>query len=895
MYRSAMGALLTLVMAAAGELAAGETLRMYAEGPVGYTVLRGEQIYFRIEPRCWGPAWKYFGLGGSGETKDDVRVYDGTTKIGGTDNSVRFVHRARQRGSHGVALEYELTAVESSPLTQICSVLLPLPAFFAGTVCVAEPAGEETKEIALPFGRGNIGAEVKGLVFHDKEGRELRVTIEPPRTVSMDGEGRIALAATRMNAGETLATTVTLSFADEVKFFADDKATLQRDDTSNWFPYATGPAGVPVDLSFLNKDAAGNFVPAGMHGFLKVKDGDFLFEDGTPARFWGVNCTAGAVLGSEERGVQLAERLARLGCNIVRLHHLDSWANPIIDYDHPDGTTQHLNPASMKLLDRFVSEMKKRGVYVVLDPWVQRCFKPADDVADYGNLGTRGNFNLHPYIYFDARMQELIRKQWRQVWTHVNEFTGVAYKDEPACPLTEVINEGLLTGLNGVKQEVYQRRLQDRYEAWAAENNGLPWDKANVIGQNYGDNNIAFMMYLHRDFYRKSHETMRDIGLKIPITMNNWAHWTWVMAVQSDGDFMDHHHYYGGDQVGPGSGLGGLWVHHPPNVPGTPFGKMAGFALPGKPVMSSEYGNNPPKTYRSAYSLGLAAVASFQGWDSFTGYAYSQGGRPADTLGAFEWESDPAMVASLIAGALVYRRGDVRRAEKTVVFQVPEAEIYALRWEDGGEKQYWHTAGFNAAIERHKVLVCLPGTDPAGFKPVEDLDADSSFAYDLPTTEVHSDTGELWRDWQIGVGTIDTPRTQAAYGKLGESGKEWNTRDCSFRISTPFAVASLSSLTDEPIPQSGKLLLTAVARAQNTGMAFNMARTAIVQIGNAPVIAEPVVGTIRIKTARAKLTLYPVGVDGARGEPVAVPVKDGEAHVELTADHETVFYEIEAR
>lgn len=870
-------------------------LQMYSEGGAEYTVLKGEQVYFHFELPCWGPGWKYFYMRGESGIDGDTRVFDSDAKIGGTDKGIQLKHRARQDGERSVAMGYELSVTETAPLTQICAGLVPSKDFFAGTVCTAELSGGEKKEISVPLGRGRISDSVEALTFTDTDGNTIRIEIKPPRNCSMDGEGRIALAEEQMAAGERRKTELTLLFSEGVTFHADDTATVLRDDTTDWFPYPTGPAGVPVDLSFLNKDKNGHYIPAGTHGFLTVKDGEFVFEDGTPVKFWGVNCTAYAVLSSDERAEQLAERVARMGCNIVRLHHLDSWANPIIDYDHPDGTTQHLNPESMRLLDKFVYEMKKRGIYIVLDPWVQRCFKEADGVPEYGKRGKRGNFNLHPFIYFDERMQELIEKQWKQVWTHVNEYTGKAYIDEPACAMTEVINEGLMSGLSGVKAPVYQERLRKRYDAWAAKNGGIPYEKANIIKQNFGDNNIRFMMHLQRTYYRKSYDYLRRIGVRVPINMNNWAHWTWIMAAQSDGDFMDHHHYYGGDQVGPGSGLGGLWVHHPPHKPGTPFGKMAGYALPGKPIKSSENGNNPPKTYRSSYSLGLAAVACLQDWDSFTGYAYSQSSRPQETLAAFEWESDPAMVAGAAAGALVFRRRDVQPAKQVVAFQLDEREILTLRYENGGEKQYWNTAGFNAAIEEHKVMVFLPGMDPAPYKPIKVLDVESSFAYTPPSTELRSETGELWRDWKMGVGTMDTPRTQAAYGKLGESGEVWTTRDCTFRISTPYAVASLSSLTMDPLHRSEKILLTAVARTQNSGMAFNMSRSKIVDKGKAPIIAEPVIGTIEMKTRRKSLTMYPLAVDGTRKEGIAIPVKNGAASIELKTDYRTIFYEIEAK
>jgi hypothetical protein len=880
---------------------------LYPEGPLEYTALKDGAVWLQVGCVAWGPQWRWFGFGGQATSEGGRRSFTQSSTVGATDRTVEIKHEAWQKGDTQAVLAYEFHTPAQAEFTQICATLSPNMAAFAGGAVTAKLTGGEEKQTALPFGRGNIGDSVEALVLRDGAGTEVTVTLDPARPVSMDGDGRLQLVGASMAANETRRTEITISFPGKVQFITSDADSFQRDDTSDWFPYPVGPAGVPIDLTFLNKDAQSNFVPAGAHGFVTVKGDQFVFEDGTPARFWGVNLTAGAVLTSEERAAQLAERLARLGINVARFHHLDSWANPIIDYNHADGTTQHLNPASMRLLDRAVFELKQRGIYVILDPWVQRCFKAADGVADYGNLGNRGNFNLHPHIYFDPRMQELIQGQWQQVWTHVNEFTGVAYKDEPACVMTEVINEGLLGGLDGVRGDFYRDEVRQQYDAWAQENGGVPFEQSNVFTQNYGENNLRFFTYLHQRFYQQSHDFFRRIGVRIPINATNWGHFTWIMAAQGDLDYMDSHHYYGGDRVGPGSGLGGLWLSHPPGLPDSPFGRIAGFAVQGKPVASSENGNNPPKTYRAAYQLGLAAMAAFQGWDSITGYAYTQSGNPRETLSDFEWETDPASVAGLAVGALLFRRGDVSPAKETVAMVLPQEEIWTLRWENGGEKQYWNTAGFNAALDEHRVVVCLPGdsgtrsqSDEAGLDhvpespPVQTLTVDDAFAYRAPGTDTRSDTGELRRDWALGLGLMDTPRTQVAYGKLGEAGKPLQTKDCAFDISTPFAVVAVSSLTSEPLASSGHLLLTAVARAENTGMAFNMARTKVVANGSAPVIAEPVTGTVRIRTSRKSLTLYPIQVDGARGTPVELAVKDGFCEVPLSSASQTIFYEIEA-
>ena len=54
---------------------------------------------------------------------------------------------------------------------------------------------------------------------------------------------------------------------------------------STYIPFPAYSGDMPVDLSFVYKDEK----PAGRHGFLKADGGSFVFEDGTPGRFWGTN------------------------------------------------------------------------------------------------------------------------------------------------------------------------------------------------------------------------------------------------------------------------------------------------------------------------------------------------------------------------------------------------------------------------------------------------------------------------------------------------------------------------------------------------------------------------------------------------------------------------------
>jgi hypothetical protein len=112
--------------------------------------------------------------------------------------------------------------------------------------------------------------------------------------------------------------------------FAPDSADDRygNTDTSRWYKNAFTWDNSPVDLSFLNRDDQ----PAGRRGFVKPVGDHFVFEDGTPARFWGGNLAAFAIFSTPRQNVaRQAHRMAKLGYNLMRIHHHDSaWVDPNI-------------------------------------------------------------------------------------------------------------------------------------------------------------------------------------------------------------------------------------------------------------------------------------------------------------------------------------------------------------------------------------------------------------------------------------------------------------------------------------------------------------------------------------------------------------------------------------
>jgi hypothetical protein len=121
--------------------------------------------------------------------------------------------------------------------------------------------------------------------------------------------------------------------------------------------------------------------------------------------------------------------------------------------------------------------------------------------------------------------------------------------------------------------------------------------------------------------------------------------------------------------------------------------------------------------------------------------------------------------------------------------------------------------------------------------------------------------------------TIATPRTKGAVGFLGEAGAidlDGMTVECK----TPFAGVMATSLDGKPLDESRRMLLTVVARAENTGQAFAKNHTTVPERGRLPVLAEPVDSTLCIRAA-GPATIYPLDETGKRRAAVSPPFAGG--------------------
>ncbi|MBN1347067.1 MAG: hypothetical protein JXQ73_30530 [Phycisphaerae bacterium] len=653
----------------------------------------------------------------------------------------------------------------------------------------------------------------------------------------------------------------------------DDAAFAHRTDTSDWIPFTLPWDTTAVDLSFLN---AG---PAGRHGFLQVRDDRFVFADGTPGRFWGTCFTAEQNLPPHRDAEVTARRLARYGANMVRIHQADAGyaGDNLFRKGRKHNRTRSLDPKMMDRLDYLIAQLEANGIYVYFDLLSTRTFDASDGVASAEKLDLGGK----PYTNFDEHLIALQEEFARQFLTHVNPYTKLAYKDDPGVAMVALVNENDVFSRE-IKIEPYRTAFEDRYRAWAGLREvDLP--DGTVDLRHMTPRLMEYLIEVQRSYNERMMRFLRSLGVRVPITGSNWTANAGLVRALGPVDFTDSHAY---------------WDHCWDNYTRirnrvmvlsrrTIFGQLAFQRVCDKPFFCSEWGQPWPNEFRSEMPLSVASVTGLQGWDGALIYTYAHYSDPnVDCLsGPFDTLNDPTLFGLFYHAALIVRRADVSVAKGRLAVRIPEKEIFA-------EKPAWpgKCPAYDVAAERSVVATAADGEVPSGWRTIP---CRKSL---LGPTEhvIVSDTGEYRRDWETGVARLDTPRTQAAWGFLGRVKGPIVLGDVELRVTSPFAAVAVSSLADSPIATSDRLLVTAVARAENTGMVYDLFHTRRIAAGHGPILIEPVRGRVSIRTSRNDLRVR--GLDPRGRETIELPVRrEGDrVSFEIGPGARTMYYEIRA-
>ncbi|MBM4079396.1 MAG: hypothetical protein FJ278_06825, partial [Planctomycetes bacterium] len=473
---------------------------------------------------------------------------------------------------------------------------------------------------------------------------------------------------------------------------------------------ATGSA---LDVSFLLQR------PAGAQGRVRAQGERFVFGDGTPARFWGVNLCADALYPPKGEAAAIAKRLAMSGCNLVRIGYWDGGTGGVFRQDLDNTST--IDPERLDRLDYFFAQLKDAGVYSLLVLSMgRRSLKSGDVGGVFDAEAAPAAYQIGRF--FDPRTRQADETVWRSLLGHGNPYTGLRWADDLAIMGIEILNEsslyyayrlftGLPEALTAKVQQQWNQWLVKRYpnreelvRHWGSENirpdedpNGGTvaldfsllrdplWrdNPSSLPREGRGNDWNRFLAEVCRDYYLTEIRFLRELGVQQPVACNGGgslvAADVWSNRV---GDFFTQHSYHdhpnwdGPMYYSNASALkSGLLP-----IPGLSLRRLAAM-----PYGASEYDFCFPNDWRAEGGPAVAAYAAFQGWSLATRFAYWSHpweGREAmysSTSGIrsiWRIHNDPAAFGQWPLTALIFLRGDVREALKTVDIGFSETDTF---------------------------------------------------------------------------------------------------------------------------------------------------------------------------------------------------------------------------
>lgn len=671
---------------------------------------------------------------------------------------------------------------------------------------------------------------------------------------------------------------------------------------AKYIPVKMHPESMPVDISFVFK----NEIPAGKHGFTHAEGDNLVFEDGTVAKFWGVMMNGAACFQEHAESDKIAQRLMQTGVNLVRLHQMDDeWVAPNL-YRMTTGervkNTRDLSDESFERLDYFIAALKKRGIYCMIDMMTYRRFKPGDGVKDAELLhdGTR------LYAMYDERMIELQKEFMDKFWNHKNPYTGLVNKDDPCFAMCVIINENC-TFIDHRPRRWYQlidsydQDFRDKFAAWLKEK-GIEYDAQNCELFTPDEPMQQFRMELFKKYADQMYAHLREIGVKPAIICSNYCTSFGSVKAQENMDMMDAHCYFYEWLWGVDSKICGH--NQLTRQTMAPLANQCFNRIHGKPMFLSEWDAPFPNAFRAEAALWFAAMCCLQNWTGMTAHTYGYGHKTSendllgkiattDTIGGVPYRegifavwNDPAHWGLYYHLCLMVRRGDLKPANKVVGFKIDE-HMYGRR----------DKVLTGSTLEIHQVHTVLDSCNEEG---IDEFREPTEFYPREKTSEIISDTGEIKRFINRGIGVIDSPRTKSVYGKIGMPAvnkvgvqyKKNELTDLVVNCYTDYATVTMSSLTDEPINASDNILLTTIGRARNHGAQFDGDK--MIDIGTNPIEVEVIHADIELKTSVPNLEVWAIDSEGFYSGRLNSVYEDGTLKFTVGEEFPCMYYLIVA-
>ncbi|MES2641007.1 MAG: hypothetical protein V4850_16065 [Myxococcota bacterium] len=618
-----------------------------------------------------------------------------------------------------------------------------------------------------------------------------------------------------------------------------------------------------------------------------VKDGHLAYagEGGTNAeraRFWGINVVGTGALPALDVADAYATSLARAGFNMVRPHHMDGdGEGTLVNPRRGEPGEPLALPEALDRMDRFHAALKAAGVYVYLETWTLRSFRPEEGVPSPRGLAVGNKYA--PFFwkeYTDAK------KAWvRALYDRVNPYTGLRYADDPAVALFEIANEdSLLVAWSGGALERlpgdHRRRLDEVWNSWLRtryKNDvalNTAWKGPIRAGLQLGETlsldsvarepstrgrselfppaRAADLVRFYGELEAAHHAEMArflrdDLGFSAPIVCNTSFGVPLAEAQLAACDVVDLHVYW--DPIAEQNVyFDHAMIERP--LHGRILEKLA-WCQEGRPCTMSELNHSWPNRYGHEAPLVWSSLAARQDLDAVLWFAYSHGSfdpAPDGPAGALDLSGRFSSWVQMPTASALFRSGALAPPERRFV-----------RW--------WSADGLLRDLAEPSSLWL--DTQVSWQSVLDNVLRTSFAAMPPPLTPAPAPTPSPLRWWpDAGRWVIDTSRFQAIVGHTSAPSEEPGAEPAALRVAlSSFAAVSLASLDGAPLGDGTKrALLTLAGRTEREGTLRSTGGPGSVVYGKGPARLERLTGFVDVRWAGRPeaWVLDPVGAPVAR-------------------------------
>jgi hypothetical protein len=676
-------------------------------------------------------------------------------------------------------------------------------------------------------------------------------------------------------------------------------------EPSDWFalmagPDAHDPASI-IDMSHLIEK------PAGLHGFLQSNAQDFQFEDGTSTKFWGIDASMAETVAAQEGQAML---YAKHGINMLRQHPVEAVLGPLEQQAQGPG----FNHERLDAFDRWFSILKQNGIYMTWSIFYHHVILPDAGIdADlYAELPDRGSGkDCYGMASFVSEYQDAQWQYARLLLDHVNPYTGLAYKDDPALALVEARNEDSIFFHNPLNDSfvrgqtyphhsarlkaMWQDWLNDRYDtdgalaqAWGAglkssmirnsdgsvRSHPDALDEANMYiyaawemkkdGPNWNTNQerkrmgdfIRFLAEMQRNTYVTYQQRLHDLGYRAVVVSTAWkaggpAASAANLWTDDAVDAIDRHNYFGGGAGGHSISSGPVNNDTHLSKPGRGILSSGLWQVEDKPFIMTEWTQKPPNQWKAEIAPLMAVYGmGLQGWDALYHFAGSRShmGNGWPSMRSYVTET-PHYLGQFPALAFALYNGHFH--EGAIVRARRLSLSQAFSGTDVLEQSYGRVG-----YDENELLA-------QGDTPVEALAVGRvtlkigdglGLSYEAPLSDGwDSNAGIITSNtgqltWDYGK-RVTVLHSEQTQGIVGfAQGQSFDLPGVRIReIDTPFVSLLFTPLDNQALINSSHILVTALAQDRQLGTAYSADGSELIETGGPPLLLEPVQATIELK------------------------------------------------